>query len=103
MRVTLHAIHPTGYPIDIELDANEYERLDQIVQRLLDRGYRAPAQAWPLSPEGLPICPKHQAVMAQREKQGDSWYSHRVITAHGEELYCRGLAYGPTDKDGFQH
>jgi hypothetical protein len=45
------------------------------------------------TPEGLPICPKHGEVMQKREKQGDIWYSHRIIdTDTGEELYCRGYA-----------
>ena len=41
--------------------------------------------AW--TPEGLPICPRHGAVMKRREKQGDTWYSHRV-----GEFFCRGYA-----------
>lgn len=51
------------------------------------------AKEYQWTPEGLPICPKHGEVMKKREKQGDSWYSHRVIDpATGEELYCRGYA-----------
>lgn len=43
------------------------------------------------TPEGLPICPKHGEVMAKREKQGDIWYSHKVIDeATGEVHYCKG-------------
>ena len=42
------------------------------------------------TPEGLPICPKHGDVMSKREKQGDVWYSHRVLDGHGQEHYCRG-------------
>ena len=48
-----------------------------------ERGYE-----W--TPEGLPICPVHGEVMTQREKQGDTWYSHGVIDASGEKVWCRG-------------
>jgi hypothetical protein len=49
------------------------------------------ADGWQRTPEGLPICPKHNVVMAKREKQGDTWYSHKIETPDGDE-YCRGYA-----------
>ena len=55
----------------------------------------------PTGPAGAPLCSKHGGIpMVKREKQGDEWYSHRVITASGEERYCRGYATGRAD-DGF--
>jgi hypothetical protein len=44
-------------------------------------------------PDGTPICPKHGVEMRKREKQGDEWWSHRVINREsGEKMYCRGYA-----------
>ncbi len=103
MRMTIHIVHASGVPVDIELGPTEVDRLDTYITRLLQGGFRAPAHPWPRSPEGLPICSKHQAVMPAREKQGDTWYSHRVVTADGVELFCRGFASGPAEKDGWHH
>lgn len=48
---------------------------------------------WQTTPEGLPICPRHNAVMRRREKQGDVWHSHTIPDpTTGEILYCRGYA-----------
>jgi hypothetical protein len=96
-------IHPLGYPLRLTVDAREGEKPDELLARLQAKGYRPPWQPWPTSPDGMPICSKHQAVMVAWEKQGDTWYSHRVVTVQGEELYCRGFAYGPAEKDGFYH
>lgn len=52
---------------------------------------RSGSSGYQWTPEGLPVCPKHGDVMGKREKQGDVWYSHRVIDpTTGEEHYCRG-------------
>jgi hypothetical protein len=42
------------------------------------------------SPEGLPICSRHQVVLRRREKQGDEWFSHRVTLADGSTAFCKG-------------
>ena len=101
MQITLTALHPAGFPVTITLADEEKEQLHGIIQRLMDRGYRPPASEWPRTPEGLPLCPKHQAVMTLREKQGDAWHSHRVVTPDGTERWCRGFAHGDKDSDGF--
>ena len=36
------------------------------------------AAGWHLTPEGLPICPKHGVPMKECSKQGDAWHSHNV-------------------------
>jgi len=65
-------------------EVRQLRRESRAAALLGDYGYR-----W--TPDGLPICPKHGEVMTRREKQGDTWYSHRLIDpATGEELYCRG-------------
>jgi hypothetical protein len=38
--------------------------------------------------------------MSQREKQGDTWYSHKAIGEQGEVLYCRG--YPGKSSPGYQ-
>ena len=52
---------------------------------------RIAAGSYPKTPTGEPICPRHGVVLRKREKQGDTWYSHRVTDARtGEMKYCRG-------------
>ena len=103
MQITITALHPAGFPVQIALTAEENDKLAEIMDRLLARGYRPPATDWPRTPDGLPLCPKHQAVMTLREKQGDSWHSHRVMTPAGMELWCRGFAHGEKEADGYWH
>lgn len=103
MQITITALHPAGFPVQIALTAEENDKLNEIVDRLLSRGYRPPPQEWPRTPDGLPLCPKHQAVMTLREKQGDSWHSHRLVTSDGTEVWCRGFAHGEKEADGFCH
>jgi len=94
--LTIAAIHPSGF--EVCLQVSSLEALEAIIDDLLKRGYR-PARTgdiWQRTPEGLPMCPKHKVPMPTREKQGDTWYSHRVINSGtGEELYCRGYK-GPS-------
>jgi hypothetical protein len=91
--LTVIALHCTGF--EVHLQVPSLEALDATIADLLQRGYR-PARAgdgWSRTPEGLPICPKHQVPMPTRNKQDDTWHSHRVIDSRtGEELYCRGYA-----------
>ncbi len=93
--LTVSALHPSGF--EIRLQVPSLDALEPTIADLLQRGYR-PARAgdgWQRTPEGLPLCPKHRVPMRQREKQGDTWYSHAVVQPQtGEELYCRGYA-GP--------
>lgn len=63
------------------------------LQRIAEALERQNRTSWPRTPEGLPICPKHNEPMRKREKQGDTWFSHRVTDpATGENQYCRGYA-----------
>jgi hypothetical protein len=101
MRMTITAVHPERFPVQIEVTTEENENLSKLIHSLLDRGYRPPPQDWARTPDGLPICLKHQAVMRLREKQGDSWHAHRVRTESGQELWCRGFAHGDEEVDGF--
>ena len=89
--LTLTALHATGFQVSLQVSS--LEAVDATIAQLIQLGYR-PAGAgdgWMRTPEGLPLCPKHGAVMRARLKQGDSWHSHSVITKSGEELYCRGF------------
>ena len=64
--------------------------LTGIQDELLRAGY-LPNSELPRSPEGLPICTRHSTPMREREKQGDTWYSHSVTNpTPGEILYCKG-------------
>ena len=54
-------------------------------------GFRA-QRGFSYTPEGAPICPKHNVPMVKREKQGDTWFSHNMGTAE-EPLWCRGYEH----------
>lgn len=85
--------------IPVELSATILpEQADDWLASLREAGFR-PRITFDLSADGVPICPKHAVPMAKREKQGDEWHSHKVRTADGRELFCRGY-HGP-DSPGF--
>ena len=98
----IHAIHPLGWPVTITLEPSD-PKLAESIQQLARLGFRpnAAGDAWPRTPEGLPICPKHGLVMQKREKQGDIWYSHQITDpATGEITYCRG--YPSPNSPGYE-
>jgi hypothetical protein len=77
-------------------------KLDTFCDLLDAAGYTAPAPAqWHTLPDGTPLCPKHSTPMKLRNKQGDEWYSHRVFSPEGEELWCKG--YHGKDSPGYEY
>ena len=95
--LTVKALHPSGFEIHLQVPG--LDALEGTIADLVARGYRPTSGAgdgYQRTPEGLPICPRHVVPMRQREKQGDSWYSHQLADPQtGELLYCRGYA-GPS-------
>jgi hypothetical protein len=94
MKARIITISPRGYVVEFETENGAEFRdllkgLRPLETALNHAGYRPNGQI-PKSPEGLPICQKHGEVMRLREKQGDEWFSHKVIDEHGEILYCKG-------------
>ena len=68
-------------------------RIDRNIERIADALELQQAQEFRQTPDGRPICPRHGAAMSQREKQGDTWHSHKIAHPRtGEILYCRGYA-----------
>ena len=87
--ITIIAFHPTGYELHIPVT---FEELPGTMRRLAARGY-TPSREPILTAEGLPICPHHGVPMQQRNKQGDNWFSHKLVHPEtGETMYCRGYA-----------
>ncbi len=90
---SITALHPTGFAVCLEVTSLDH--VESVIHDLLRRGYR-PAiggDGWARTPEGLPLCPRHQVAMRPREKQGDTWHSHQVPDPRtGASLYCRGYA-----------
>jgi hypothetical protein len=98
----IFAVHKTGFRI--ELDDIDRTRLDEAIAWLIAHDYRPDGSGdqWPKTPSGLPICTKHNTEMRQRQKQNDSWYSHRVIHPEtGQELFCKGFPNPTSAVDGF--
>ncbi|MCP4994317.1 MAG: hypothetical protein GY934_11115 [Gammaproteobacteria bacterium] len=86
---TIIAFHPSGFEIRFDVTP---EDVPTMIAKLTQRQYRS-SRALVYTAEGLPICPKHGVPMQKREKQGDTWYSHKVPDpVTGEVTYCRGYA-----------
>jgi len=76
--------------------------LDKLCDMLDHAGYAPPTPAeWRKLPGGTPLCPKHQTPMRMRNKQNDTWWSHRVYGPDGEELWCKG--YHGKDSPGYEY
>jgi hypothetical protein len=87
--ITIIAFHPTGYELHIPVT---FEELPATMRRLAARGY-TPSREPVLTAEGLPICPRHGVPMQQRNRNGDLWFSHKMVhPTSGETVYCRGYA-----------
>ena len=87
--ITLIAFHPTGYELHIPVT---FEELPDTMRRLAARGY-TPSREPVLTAEGLPSCPRHGEPIKQRNRQGDIWFSHKMVHPEtGETVYCRGYA-----------
>lgn len=87
--ITIIAYHSTGYELRIGVT---FEELSPTLRRLSARGY-TPTREPVLTAEGLPICPRHGVPMQQRNRDGDIWYSHKLVHPEtGETVYCRGYA-----------
>lgn len=86
---TIIAIHPSGFEVRFEVELTE---INEMIRKLEKRHYR-PNRELAYTAEGLPICPRHGVPMSKREKQGDTWYSHKITDPEtGQEVYCRGYA-----------
>jgi hypothetical protein len=99
---TIHARHPSGFLI--ALDDIDRNRIDAAIDWLTEHGYTPdlPGDGWRRTPDGLPICAKHNAVMTKREKHSDVWHSHKIVDLRtGEELFCKGFRNPSSKTDGY--
>jgi hypothetical protein len=92
-----------GFPLMIRATL-EVRHIQGLLRRLRESGVipRPQPLVFDKTADGLPICPVHHVPMREREKQGDRWFSHRVITTAGVELWCRGYP-DPSTSPGFFH
>jgi hypothetical protein len=77
-----------GFDIEIEFGLERLSSIERAIDALTSLGLQP--REIERDAAGLPLCPRHHVVMREREKQGDSWYSHRVCLADGREFWCRG-------------
>ena len=94
MKATITAVSPKTYITTFEAEAGSLMQLiaslAQIQDELLKAGY-LPNGELPKTAEGLPLCTRHATPLRQREKQGDTWFSHSVTDpTTGQILYCKG-------------
>ena len=76
-KVTLRltgVMHGLDVTIACEVDVR---KLDASLRYLISQGLEPTPRplVFDIAPNGRPICPRHRAVMEEREKQGDRWYS----------------------------
>lgn len=82
-----------GVEGDLSIENHSAKAVAALVRQLIAAGVQVPSPiTWRRTPEGLPICERHQATMDRREKQKDVWHSHKLIDGSGAEVYCRGYA-----------
>jgi hypothetical protein len=73
--------------IAVEIDPRKLRDTALFLQR---HGFHAAPREFARDAEGQPICPRHGVPMRERQKQGDTWFSHRATDDEGVELWCRG-------------
>ena len=98
----IFARHRTGFRI--ELDDISRDKLEAAIEWLIEHGFQSDISGdqWQRTPSGEPLCPRHGTAMSKRERQGDSWWSHRVVHPEtAEELYCRGYPNPSSRADGY--
>jgi hypothetical protein len=90
-----------GFPLEITATI-DVRRLSALVGYLEGIGVETPRTSvtFEVTPDGLPICPRHRVPMRKREKQGDEWHSHKVVDDQGEEVWCKG--YDAPDSPGWR-
>jgi hypothetical protein len=81
----------SGYRVEVEFTLRKLDSLPDALGRLAELGLEArPVPPIERDADGMPMCTRHGMAMALRERQGDQWHSHRIVTRDGRELYCRG-------------
>ena len=85
---TVEAFHKTGFRVTFQTTA---AKVDGVVAWLQKRGFKS-QRGFETTPDGTPICPKHNVPMRKREKQGDSWYSHNMGT-EDTPIWCKGYRH----------
>lgn len=90
-----------GMAGELAIEADKLEQIRAVLREMPKHGIQPAASfEFPRTPDGKPICPKHGVEMRLRSKQGDEWWSHRVLNREsGEEMYCRG--YASVNSPGF--
>ena len=99
---TIECRHPSGFRVTFDVQRDD---LEMCISWLLTNGYKSDPPSgdpWKRTPSGEPLCPRHGVAMSKRERQGDTWHSHRVMHPEtAEELYCRGYPNPSSKADGY--
>jgi hypothetical protein len=71
MRILISAVHPLGFPVQIEVEPSEADSVESIVERIMHQGYTAPLSPAPTTQNGQPSpCPVHGELKPSVKEPG---------------------------------
>ena len=71
MRLIISAVHPSGFPVQIELEPSEQENVESIIERITRQGYTAPPSLAPATQSDQPSpCPVHGTLKPSVKEPG---------------------------------
>lgn len=76
---------------EILVEADSFKEVVASLRQVRQYGLRPlnPPEPFVVFPDGTAWCPRHNALMTRREKQGDTWYSHNCGTEESP-VWCKG-------------
>ncbi len=83
------AVLVDGFPVELRPMLRP-SQLPGFVAKLRAIGAEPPGTEQATTPNGEPYCPRHRCGMQAHSKNNQSWFSHIVVDARGEELWCKG-------------
>ena len=100
MTLTLTGFTPAGYEISLQILDVATEKLPEALawldKRSADVGIRPVAGkidcngTRTATDAELPTCPIHNCAMERHTKGKSVWYSHKVESSNGDDVWCRG-------------
>jgi len=88
----IRTIHPKGWPVTFDIEPAD-PKLHELITFLTKLGFRPDLHGdyWQHTPDGHPICPRHNVPMTKSKQPQDNTYAHAITDPlTGEILTCLG-------------